>query len=371
MSEAIIDEVFAALDIVILERLDDGSFRTIGTVPEWFIRFYPNAVSKRDKLRPEENFSFLANFIVDAEIFWQSNEIGPLKSGIWIEVDRSGNEIYLEVSAVRLKARKILLVELLGTSSEERLLLIQKARESSLRHQSLVKEIQKKEILIHCVMHDLAGQLTGINCCFALLASEELTPKGRERLEIGRRQCTKQETLIREILDAFSAEAESLETFNIDLAQAPDALICVMEVMDALLPTAIINKINLRLDPTIDMVQEWKVVGEKSRLERVLSNLLENALRHSPPNSTVTAGIKENSDSVLLTIDDEGSGVPPDICQNLFQKFSQGKEKSGKAGLGLYFCRITVECWGGSIGYLPRSEGGSQFWFRLLKPNRA
>jgi hypothetical protein len=46
-------------------------------------------------------------------------------------------------------------------------------------------------------------------------------------------------------------------------------------------------------------------------------------------------------------------------------KFSQGKDKSGKAGLGLYFCKITLERWGGSIGYLPRPEGGSRFWFRL------
>nr|MDJ0773505.1 ATP-binding protein [Mastigocoleus sp. MO_167.B18] len=53
--------------------------------------------------------------------------------------------------------------------------------------------------------------------------------------------------------------------------------------------------------------------------------------------------------------------------QSLFKKFYQGKDKSGKSGLGLYFCRITIERWGGKIGYSPRPQGGSCFWFRLPK----
>ncbi|QSJ20732.1 ATP-binding protein [Nostoc sp. UHCC 0702] len=71
---------------------------------------------------------------------------------------------------------------------------------------------------------------------------------------------------------------------------------------------------------------------------------------------------------VLLVVDDQGSGVPPKMVNTLFQKFFQGKDKSGRVGLGLYFCRITVERWGGKIGYFPRQTGGSKFWFRLPRP---
>jgi hypothetical protein len=113
------------------------------------------------------------------------------------------------------------------------------------------------------------------------------------------------------------------------------------------------------------MAQDWKVVGENSRLERVLFNLVENAFRHSPLGSTVTVDVNQDGKFILFTVDDEGPGVPEDISKNLFQKFAQGREKSGKAGLGLYFCRITVERWGGSIGYSTRPKGGSCFWFRL------
>jgi hypothetical protein len=196
-----------------------------------------------------------------------------------------------------------------------------------------------------------------------------LTSKGQEYLEIGKKQSTKLEMLIREILNAFSAEVESLDPFILDPTQAPDILTCAKEVIDALSPLFVASNMTLQLNQNIDTVKNWKVVGEKSRLERILTNLIENAFRYSPQNSNVIVGIQDDAEFVLITVDDQGPGVPSDISNNLFQKFAQGKDKSGKAGLGLYFCRITVERWGGMIGYINHSEGGCRFWFRLPKPS--
>jgi len=368
MTEAITANLLATLDIVVIEYLDESSFEIIGTVPDWFRRFYPDAVLEQNKLIPAKNFPFLENFLIDAECFWMGNDAGRLKSGVWSEIDTLGNEYHLEASAVCLTKKKILLIELIESAYKEKQTLIQKGRENSLSYYHLVKETQKKEILLHCIMHDLAGEITPINYCFQLLEVENLSFKGREYLEIGRKQCTKQEVLIREILNAFSAEVESLEAFTRDRDRSPDALICVKVVLTAFVLTFSVNHINLQLAPDIKLSEDWKVTGEKLRLERVISNLVENALRHSPINSTVTVGLEQDQEFILITVDDEGSGVAPDMSKNLFQKFSQGKEKSGKAGLGLYFCRITVERWGGTIGYEPRKEGGSRFWFRLPKP---
>lgn len=367
MNESIMTELFVALDIVVLECLGNGSFRTIGIVPNWFIRFYPDATSSQDKLMLGQKFLFLENFLIDAEDFWTGNDAAPLKSGIWSEIDILGNEYHLEASAFRLKRRKILLISLLEIAYEEKQFLIQKGRENSLSYYSLTKEIQKKEILIHCIVHDLAGELTAMNYCLQLLALQDMTPKAKEYLEIGRKQSTKQEMLIQEILDAFSTEVESLDAFTLNPAQSPDALICAREVMNILLPTFKLNKMSLQLAPDIDISANWKVVGEKLRFERVISNLIENAFRYSPLNSTVTVGLKEDREFIVLTVDDEGPGVQQDISGTLFEKFSQGREKSGRSGLGLYFCRITVELWGGTIGYLLRNEGGSRFWIRLPK----
>jgi len=66
-------------------------------------------------------------------------------------------------------------------------------------------------------------------------------------------------------------------------------------------------------------------IGEKSRLKRVLSNLIENAWRHSPPNTNVTVTIQLEKESMLFAVNDEGSGVSPEVATSLFQKFTQGE----------------------------------------------
>jgi len=369
MSEFIPAELLATLDVVVMEHLNDSFFRMIGTISSWFMHFYPDVASERDGLLPGKKFPFLENFLIDAENFWLGSEAGTLKSGIWSEVDLLGNECHLEASAVRLQNKRILLISLLGFAYEEKQYLIQTGRENSLNYHRVIKKIQEKEILLHCIVHDMAGQLMGLNYCFELISLENLSPKGRERLEIGRRISNKQEMLMREMLNAFSAEVESLETFTTVPTQAPDVLSCIKEVVNALSPTFSIKNMQLRLAQNIiDVAADWKVVGEKSRLERVLFNLMENSFRHSTPFSTVTVSVKEDGEFILIAVDDEGSGVSQEMSKNLFQKFSQGKEKSGRSGLGLYFCRITVESWGGTVGYSPRTAGGSQFWFRLPRP---
>jgi signal transduction histidine kinase len=372
MSDSITADLFATLNILILERLNIGSFRITGTVPNWLRGFCRRTVtSGMEVLIPQEEFPFVENFLIDAEEFWARNQEKPLKSGLWTDFDFSGQEYHFEASAVCLNEKKILLIEWLQEDYIEKQDIIQKARESNLNYQQVFKENQKKEVLIHCIIHDIAGQLSGINCCLALLEFENLTAKGKERLEIGRKQSIKQEMLIREILDAFSAEVQSLEDFTDDVDKAPDILCSVQEVIQLLSATFALNKMQLQLAEDIDMSADWKVVGDKSRLDRVISNLAENAFRHSPPESTVTIGLRQEGEYIIVTVDDNGGGVAPEVADTLFQKFSQGKAKSGRAGLGLYFCRITIERWGGNIGYSPRPEGGSRFWFRLPKPTTA
>lgn len=244
----------------------------------------------------------------------------------------------------------------------------QRGNEAALNYQRLKKEIDRKEVLLHCIVHDLAGPLMGIKGGFELLSRENISESGRKFLEIGLRQASRQQALIYEILQAFSAEVESFESFSVDPETAPDALAAANSVIEALSPAYALNKVTLRLDPAVDQSREWKVAGEKSRLERIISNLAENALRHSPQGSSVTIGLFDEGDRILVAIDDEGPGIPPEVAPTLFQKFAQGKKGRGKIGLGLYFCRITVEHWGGEIGHAPREQGGTRFFFRLPKP---
>ena len=104
---------------------------------------------------------------------------------------------------------------------------------------------------------------------------------------------------------------------------------------------------------------------------RIFANLVENALRHAPKGSLVTIGLKDDDGHVKAFVDDAGPGLPKEFKPaEAFALFSKGKQGGGKAGLGLYFCRITVERWGGSIGCESLLHRGARFWFRLPRAAR-
>jgi signal transduction histidine kinase len=132
-------------------------------------------------------------------------------------------------------------------------------------------------------------------------------------------------------------------------------------MIEAFMPDCAPKGVRLELDSSLGMTGDRKVVGEKPRLDRVMRNLVENALRHGPSGSAVTIAVRRDGECVFVSVDDEGAGIEPDLAGKLFDKFAQGRERSGKAGLGLHFCRVIVERWGGSIGDSPRPEGGSRF----------
>ncbi len=352
-------ELFAALQFGVFERVAQGRFRMQTQPPDWLSRLVPDLV--RD-FAPDSRFPFLESFLLEAEDFWRFKRGHVLRSGPWVETTPSGCDINLEASALCMGAREVLLIRELGQSYWERRDLLQKARENSLTYQRLLKEVQMKEVLLHCIVHDLAGPLTGVKGLFALLAREELSEAGRRRLKIGEDAASRLENLLNEILAVFSAEVESLEAFSSDPKDAPDFYDCARSVVNTLQAAATVRGVDLKLEGE---PSSQKVVGETTRLERVLFNLIENALRHSPAGGSVRVAAERQGDWFRVTVSDDGPGVGPDVQDRLFEKFQQGGRTFGKAGLGLYFCRIVVERWGGKIGYESRAEGGSRFWFAL------
>ena len=205
-----------------------------------------------------------------------------LKSGPWRELDRSANELYLEASAVLWGTGKFLLIANSENDYEEKRSIIQRARENNLQQHRFGKEVQRKETLVQAIVHDVIGMLTPIKACFALLSSENLSPKARRCVELGLQQTTRQQMLTQTILDVFSAEMGALDPFTRRSTQAPDVALCAKAVLEALSPVAATRQMTLQLHPSIGPQRDRKVVGERSRLERVIFNLVENAIRHSP-----------------------------------------------------------------------------------------
>jgi two-component system sensor histidine kinase KdpD len=106
--------------------------------------------------------------------------------------------------------------------------------------------------------------------------------------------------------------------------------------------------------------------GDYTQLGQVLSNLLENAARHAPQNSTIRLGGRDRPDYVELWIDDEGIGIAPFERHRIFQPFRRG-EGSSSSGIGLAICKAIVEAHGGCITVEGAPSGGARFRFTIPK----
>ena len=102
-------------------------------------------------------------------------------------------------------------------------------------------------------------------------------------------------------------------------------------------------------------------------IERVLWNLLENAVKYTPVGSAIEIGAVALDDVVQVTVDDHGPGLPKGREEAIFQKFERGRKESATpgVGLGLAICRAIVEVHGGRISAETRPLGGARFAFDL------
>jgi hypothetical protein len=194
--------------------------------------------------------------------------------------------------------------------------------------------------------------------------TESQSAEVKRLIEFGLIAAKNQSNLIHDLLDTFCSEDSSPEVLPSDPKPTPDIIATAREVVDMLQPVFSIDRVAVQILPPPD-VETLRVVAEKSRLERVFHNLLQNATRYSPQGSTIRISMRNDEGFVRVGVEDEGPGVPADVVPQLFQKFVRRGPSTGKAGLGLFFCRISVEQWGGSIGCEPRPGGGTTFWFRL------
>jgi signal transduction histidine kinase/CheY-like chemotaxis protein/HPt (histidine-containing phosphotransfer) domain-containing protein len=363
---SIFESYLAEQGYALFEYLGGGEFQAMGGYPDWCKAIWGPQRERQKTLRLAEQSAFLENFLVDAEGFWNSKRKGAANSPVWIERDSANRETPLEASAACLDGKKILIVRNLSSSYAERQRLFQTARDALLEHEQLLREIQKKEILLHCIIHDLSQPLNAMRGCFNLLSTEKLPGEQRRMIETGQRESQRQEQMIRGILEGFSGDLAAEQAPAGNTRDTPDLAVCAQHVVEEFSPAFLEKGIRLQLDSRLDIPRGWQVAGDAPRLERIFGNLLENAMRYTPKGAAVTVGIEDKIHCLLAFVDDEGPGLPKDASSDrLFALFAKGKDRPGKAGLGLYFCKITVERWGGSIGAENRPGGGSRFWFKI------
>jgi signal transduction histidine kinase/CheY-like chemotaxis protein len=358
-------EFLRELGYVLLEHKGNGVFALLSPAPAWLRELWELPTDDTE-IPIAKKSVFLENFLYEADAFWDSKRKGTCQSETWIEKSAAGREIPLEAIALQWDGKRYLALHDAEPQFKERVQLLQTARNSLLDHERLQREIQKKEILLHCIIHDLSQPLSVMSVAFDCMTGERISSRGKDLLELGKRAGDQQSTMIRDVLQVFSADLKASLKAETQTSAAPDLLAGIESVLKVFTPVYAAKGVHLRLGEGIDKQAQWRVNGEASRIERVLSNLLENALRYTPAGSTVTIGLAQDGGFVRASVDDQGPGLPADLSpKQIFALFSKGKENGGKAGLGLYFCRVTVERWGGAVGCENLPRKGSRFWFRL------
>jgi signal transduction histidine kinase len=106
---------------------------------------------------------------------------------------------------------------------------------------------------------------------------------------------------------------------------------------------------------------------DPARIRGVIGNLLSNALRHTPAGGSVTVGVSSSGDGVVITVADNGEGIPPELLPHVFERFAKGAGSPG-SGLGLAIVHDVVTAHGGNVEV--ESQAGSGTRVRLTLPTR-
>jgi signal transduction histidine kinase len=353
--------LWPSLEALVLERLPDGRFVARNGVPAWCGHLRPEAHWDSPFL-VQSVFPFLTVFLPTAEQAWWGDPPFRAESDFWTEADGDGEgDLHLLAYAVSVRQAQALVILRSDQLFFQSQGLLQRGRELRLVHASLMKEMEQKDILIHAIVHDLVAPLHTIIGVLSLL-EEKTAEAGKSPepwLELAITAANRQQTLIREVLDVFTAEVSAL-------VQASPEGVDLSSVIDRVLEERgpVARSRGVRFDCDAKAGDAY-VVAEEMRLFRVLTNLVDNALRYSPEGGVIRISTYRGDGTVAVTVEDQGPGVPHDLLPRLFEKLARGRDREAGSGLGLFFCRITIEDWGGAIGYDPGESGGSKFWIRL------
>ncbi len=224
------------------------------------------------------------------------------------------------------------------------------------RHVAALREADVlKDALLASVSHDLRTPLTTIRALAAEIRSE-----GNELAAVIEEEADRLNRFVTDLLD-YSRIRGGGAPAHLELNAAEDLVGAALERVRAL--------------PGADAIQVHLPEGAEVPVGRfdfvqalqALVNLLENALRHSPPGSPVKLAVGRDGESLTFEVSDRGAGVPAEDRTRIFEPFHRGANAAAVpgTGLGLAIARGAARAQGGDVEYRPRHGGGSVFVLRL------
>lgn len=223
--------------------------------------------------------------------------------------------------------------------------------------------------LLSMIYHDLRSPLANVVSSLDVLETlmaDDPDPTKKSLLNIAARSTERIQRLTNNLLDMRRMEADQPISNLVGAAVAE----IVTEAIEAVSVTAdnkkqqVINQVSMEL-PEIQV--------DVDMIRRVIINLLENALKYTPADSTITIGAEAQGEKVYISVLDNGPGIPDEDQERIFEKFTRLHPNEGPKGLGLglAFCRLAIEKHGGKIWVESPDDGGACFKFTLPTAQKA
>lgn len=273
------------------------------------------------------------------------------------EDDRTQAIVELQAQAAQLK------LEIEARQELEKQLVAALAAEQQARQQAETALHQRDEFL-SIAAHDLRTPLTvlygHLQLVLRRLRRDETIDREAmtEALGLVSAQADTLTMLVNQLLDTSRLDQGKLEVHR----EPADLATLVRQVVERRQPATDKHTI------TVNAPARFDVQIDSLRMEQVLTNLLDNAIKYSPDGGPIDVTLTMRPDGCTeLAVRDRGIGVPPDLCERIFDRFFQvnGKQYRSGLGLGLYISRQIIEQHGGHI-YAELPEGGGSRFVILL-----
>jgi len=234
-------------------------------------------------------------------------------------------------------------------------------------NRELAKAQELRENLTDMIVHDMKSPLTVILGFAASLRDRsfgdttELQTDSLQHIYVAAKRL---ESMVMNLLNLSRLESGDLELNRerLELTEVVNEVVAEAQV----LTEEEHQRLNVQLDADYQAV-----LADSALLERILMNLVTNALKHTAPGGEITIGaaLAEDREFVQLTVRDTGEGIPPELHERIFDKFMRDETRKfglkTDTGLGLAFCKLAVEAHGGRIWVESKVGKGSAFHFTL------
>ncbi len=223
-----------------------------------------------------------------------------------------------------------------------------------------------KSEFISIAAHQLRTPLSAIKWIFHMLISEDLgpvSPAQKSFLQKGYDSNERMIILINDLLNVTKIE-EGRFLFDFEKVSLKDL---IEQVLEENIAVAAKNGVTLEFNAPKIILPD--IIADAQKIKIVFQNLIDNAIKYSNPRSKVTTTLKKELDRYLITIANQGAGIPRDQQQRIFNRFFRGsnviKMETDGTGLGLFITKNIVEKHGGAISFVSEENKETVFTVEL------